>query len=254
MSTRKSLAVLVSLSLVGAAAVAAPVSTNVSACVNSSTGVVRIVASTSLCVAGETGRSWALVGPTGPTGPQGSTGATGPAGVAGATGPTGATGPQGPVGASGPAGPTGPTGATGPTGPSGSYGTGAAPTGIPLSIGGNTGSAAFMRLGGGVESNTLNGLVTTYTNGSCLVKMTIRSFTGTAQTWVVASATPTTSNAWNILGYFPDLACTTEATLGSSCTIDTTGAFGRPYYLFLANSNFNAPGGGGIMQSFSCEP
>ena len=44
---------------------AAPVSTNISACVNSTTGAVRIVASTSLCVAGETGMAWALVGPTG---------------------------------------------------------------------------------------------------------------------------------------------------------------------------------------------
>jgi len=48
---------------------AAPVSTNIYACVNSTTGAVRIVASTSLCVAGETGVSWALTGPTGPPAP-----------------------------------------------------------------------------------------------------------------------------------------------------------------------------------------
>ena len=59
---------------------AAPASTNIDACVNSSTGTVRIVASTSLCVAGETGLTWALSGATGPQGP------TGPAGAAGATG------------------------------------------------------------------------------------------------------------------------------------------------------------------------
>ncbi|MGD0682525.1 MAG: hypothetical protein ABR990_10770 [Terracidiphilus sp.] len=87
--------------LVGSAALAAPVSTNVSACVNSTTGAVRIVASTSLCVAGETGMSWALAGPSGPAGPQG---------PAGATGATGAQGPQGLLGNSGPAGATGPAG------------------------------------------------------------------------------------------------------------------------------------------------
>ena len=107
MSTCKSLAVLVSSFLVGTAAMAAPVSTNVSACVNSTTGAVRIVASTSLCVAGETGMSWALVGPTGPTGPAG---ATGPHGSTGATGPQG---PAGPTGSAGPAGPAGPAGSSG---------------------------------------------------------------------------------------------------------------------------------------------
>ncbi|MGB7984778.1 MAG: hypothetical protein WCF54_06425, partial [Terracidiphilus sp.] len=56
----KSLVGLVSLVLVGTAAMAAPASSNISACVNGSTGAVRIVASTSLCVAGETGTSWAL--------------------------------------------------------------------------------------------------------------------------------------------------------------------------------------------------
>jgi len=81
---------------------AAPASTNITACVSSTNGAVRIVASTSLCVAGETGMSWALVGPTGPAGP---------AGAAGATGNTGATGPQGP------AGPAGATGAAGSSGP-----------------------------------------------------------------------------------------------------------------------------------------
>jgi len=96
MSARKSLVVLVSSFLVGTAAMAAPVSTNVSACVNSTTGAVRIVASTSLCVAGESGMSWALVGPTGATGPQGPKGATGPQGPTGPTGATGAAGSSGP--------------------------------------------------------------------------------------------------------------------------------------------------------------
>ena len=101
MYSLKHLGVLVSALLAVTAAMAAPVSTNVYACVNSTTGAVRIVASTSYCVAGETGMSWALVGPTGPTGP---------------TGPAGATGPQGPTGATGPQGSAGPTGPTGPAG------------------------------------------------------------------------------------------------------------------------------------------
>jgi len=100
----------------GTAALAAPVSTMVSACVNTSTGAIRIVASTSLCVAGETGMTWALVGPTGPQGPAGSTGPVGPAGPTGATGATGTPGTPGATGPAGPAGPTGPTGATGPAG------------------------------------------------------------------------------------------------------------------------------------------
>jgi len=122
------------------AAVAAPVSSNVSACVNSSTGAVRIVTSTALCVAGEIGMSWAVTGAVGPAGPQGPAGAQGPAGSAGqigpagpqgtpgvagptgATGLTGSTGPTGPAGAQGPAGPTGATGATGATGSQGPQG------------------------------------------------------------------------------------------------------------------------------------
>lgn len=135
MPSLKSFGVLAVSLLAGTAAMAGPVSSNISACVNSSTGAVRIVASTSLCVAGEIGTSWAVTGAVGPTGaigaqgPPGATGATGaqgpagptgPAGAAGATGATGLTGPQGPQG---PAGPTGPTGLTGATGAPGAAGT-----------------------------------------------------------------------------------------------------------------------------------
>jgi hypothetical protein len=69
---------------------------------------VRIVTSTNLCIAGETGMSWALVGPVGAPGPQG------PAGVAGAQGPAGAAGTPGATGATGSTGATGPAGAIGP--------------------------------------------------------------------------------------------------------------------------------------------
>ncbi|MFZ1084938.1 MAG: hypothetical protein WAN35_08235 [Terracidiphilus sp.] len=135
MSTRKSLGVLFCALLLGAAAIAAPVSTNISACINTTTGAVRIVNSTNLCVAGqETGTSWALIGPAGSAGTPGAPGPAGPqgpagaAGSTGATGATGATGPAGPAGPEGPAGPAGPTGATGPAGPQG----GAAPTSLPF--------------------------------------------------------------------------------------------------------------------------
>jgi hypothetical protein len=126
MSSSKSLAFLVSSLLVGTAAMAAPLSSSISACVTTANGAVRIVSSTSLCGAGETGTSWAVVGPTGATGdagPQGATGATGAAGTTGATGATGAAGPAGPAGATGAtgaAGPAGPAGATGSAGLAGS--------------------------------------------------------------------------------------------------------------------------------------
>jgi len=125
MSSLKHLGVLVSALLVGTAAMAAPVLTNIYACVNNSTGAVRIVASTSFCVAGETGMSWALVGPTGPTGATGPAGATGSQGPTGPTGVTGSAGSQGPAGANGT---TGPDGATGPEGPAGPGGQGLAET------------------------------------------------------------------------------------------------------------------------------
>ena len=125
MSSRKYSGVLAASLLVGTAAMAAPVSMNISACVNSSTGAVRIVATTFLCVAGEVGMSWALVGPvgvTGPQGPAGPTGATGPAGASGAAETYGSAGPQGPAGAAGTPGATGAPGSTGPTGPAGAIG------------------------------------------------------------------------------------------------------------------------------------
>jgi hypothetical protein len=117
MSSRNSLGVLVCSLLLGTAAMAAPLATQVNACVNSTTGAVRIVSSTTLCVAGESGMTWALVGPAGPIGPPGPAGATG---SAGAIGPAGGVGPAGAVGPAGPTGPTGPTGATGATGPAAS--------------------------------------------------------------------------------------------------------------------------------------
>jgi len=150
LSSLKYVGVLAFSLLASSAAMAAPVSSNVSACFNSSTGLVRIVASTSLCVGGEIGMSWAVtgaVGPIGPQGPAGTAGATGPAGTHGAAGATGPAGPQGTTGATGVAGATGPAGtpgangAIGPAGPQGTAGaTGAAGAQGPVGPTGLTGS------------------------------------------------------------------------------------------------------------------
>jgi len=150
MYSLKRLGVFSCLLVLAASAVGAPVSTNVSACVNTTTGAVRIVASTSLCVAGEIGMSWAVtgaVGPIGPQGPAGTAGATGPAGTPGAAGATGPAGPQGTTGATGVAGATGPAGtpgangAIGPAGPQGTAGaTGAAGAQGPVGPTGLTGA------------------------------------------------------------------------------------------------------------------
>src|SRR5205809_1221187 len=98
------------------------------ACVNNSSGTIKIVSAASQCLNNEIQLVWngeGVAGPTGPTGPTGATGATGPTGATGATGPTGpsgANGVAGPTGATGVAGPTGSSGASGATGPQGPSG------------------------------------------------------------------------------------------------------------------------------------
>jgi hypothetical protein len=77
------------------------------ACVNKSTGAVRIVSKTTVCKATENKIMWNQVGPVGPAGPKGATGATGAQGPQGLTGPQGPQGIQGATGAQGPQGPAG---------------------------------------------------------------------------------------------------------------------------------------------------
>jgi hypothetical protein len=77
------------------------------ACVDASTGEIRIVAAGTPCAPGSVVLKWNLQGPAG---------ARGPAGPAGPLGPTGAAGPAGPVGPAGAAGPPGPEGPAGPSG------------------------------------------------------------------------------------------------------------------------------------------
>ena len=92
-------------------------SNTVYACVNNSSGEVKIVAADTVCKNNATLQSWNIVGPDGApgdTGPQGATGPQGDTGPQGATGATGATGPKGDTGATGPQGADGWDGATYP--------------------------------------------------------------------------------------------------------------------------------------------
>ena len=86
------------------------------ACVNATSGAVRIVAQGVACRTPESLVTWNVVGPQGPPGPAGPAGALGPPGPQGPAGPAGA---QGSAGQQGPAGPQGMSGERGPYGPAG---------------------------------------------------------------------------------------------------------------------------------------
>jgi len=108
------------------------------ACVNNSSGTIKIVSVTTECPNGSMLLQWNQVGLTGPAGPAGADGATGPAGPAGADG---ATGPAGPAGADGATGPAGPATLSGlivypSTGVSGLTATQTCPAANPIVIGG----------------------------------------------------------------------------------------------------------------------
>jgi Collagen triple helix repeat (20 copies) len=89
------------------------------ACVNATSGAVRIVAQGAACRTPESLVTWNVVGPQGPPGSAGPAGALGPPGPQGPAGPAGALGPPGPQGPAGPAGALGPPGPQGPAGPPG---------------------------------------------------------------------------------------------------------------------------------------
>ena len=109
-------------------------STTYYACVQLSTGGVRMVPTGNSCKSNEYPITWnqvgpqGAVGPAGPVGPQGEVGPAGPVGPVGAQGEIGPMGPAGPVGAqgevgpAGPVGPVGPQGVAGPAGPAGPAG------------------------------------------------------------------------------------------------------------------------------------
>src|SRR5215217_3701431 len=92
------------------------------ACINNSSGTIKIVGPTAACAANEQAVDWNAVGQPGPPGPQGPKGDKGDPGAAGALGPAGSPGPKGDPGLTGAAGPAGPQGSPGPPGPSGPQG------------------------------------------------------------------------------------------------------------------------------------
>lgn len=99
--------------VLGAAAVdAATEDEPIQACVNTESGLLRIVNDASQCRSNEQPLDWDRQGPLGPQGPEGPRGPQGP------EGPPGADGAQGEPGPEGPAGPQGPQGERGPAGPS----------------------------------------------------------------------------------------------------------------------------------------
>lgn len=75
--------------------------TRIHACVNKTSGVVRLVGPTQACASNENAVDWAIQGPVGPMGPQGIQGIQGIQGLTGTTGATGATGMTGATGATG---------------------------------------------------------------------------------------------------------------------------------------------------------
>src|SRR5882672_6455215 len=92
------------------------------ACVNNSSGEIKLVAQNATCKNNETLVVWNVVGPQGPIGPAGPAGPAGPVGPVGPQGPQGPAGPTGPQGLTGLTGPQGPTGLTGAPGPAGLQG------------------------------------------------------------------------------------------------------------------------------------
>lgn len=110
------------------------------ACVNNSSGALRIVGSNDACRQGERALDWNIMGPQGPAGPQGvqgdpgATGAQGPQGLQGPIGLTGLIGPIGPQGPAGPQGVQGDPGATGAQGPQGPQGLQGPPGPVPTFV------------------------------------------------------------------------------------------------------------------------
>ena len=123
-SARLVFIVLVAVTLVGVGAVTAqgPQVVIYHACVNNSSGTIKIVAEPGLCKVHETYIWWNQVGPQGEQGPMGPQGEQGPMGPQGEQGPMGPQGEQGQVGPQGERGPMGPQGEQGPMGPQGEQG------------------------------------------------------------------------------------------------------------------------------------
>jgi hypothetical protein len=113
------------------------------ACTERWTGLVRVIDEGERCGRGWDLLTWNAEGQPGPAGPAGADGAQGPAGPQGEQGPAGADGAQGPAGPQGEQGPAGPAGADGadgaegPPGPQGEQGP-PGPQGLPGPAGGGS--------------------------------------------------------------------------------------------------------------------
>ena len=97
--------------LIGFSANADAQGNTIFACVNTFSGVVKVVSAGTVCPSGSILESWNVVGPQGPAGQQGPPGPAGPQGAQGPQGPAGQPGPPGPAGPQGPQGPQGEPGA-----------------------------------------------------------------------------------------------------------------------------------------------
>ncbi len=120
----------------------------VHACVNASSGVVRIVDAGTACGNQWLAVTWNQTGPQGAAGPPGHDGAPGPQGPVGPGGPAGAdgqAGQQGPAGNNGETGLQGQPGAPGPAGPPGPPGPSGSGGGDGLFL--STGFFQFVQLG-----------------------------------------------------------------------------------------------------------
>jgi hypothetical protein len=125
LSSRPGMVVTLVVALVGTTTIGFAAATTagvINACVNNSSGTLKIVSATDTCPTNWTALSWNQQGPEGLTGATGATGLTGLMGATGASGASGADGAAGATGATGAQGPAGPTGASGAAGPSGAQG------------------------------------------------------------------------------------------------------------------------------------
>ena len=178
------------------------------ACVQNSTGTVRIVTSGEACASNATLLSWSQQGPAGPTGPTGPTGPEGATGATGPAGPTGATGPTGPTGATGPEGPSGATGPAGTTGQSAqtAFGTGslwvstdfARVPGLSLTVTVPADAVVYVSTDGGVAFSGANGSATAdvavFVNGvrtqGGMRRVSVAAGTTDVSTWSVSVSVP----------------------------------------------------------------
>jgi hypothetical protein len=244
----------------GATGVAGPAGTTGAA---GATGVAGPAGTTGAAgatgVAGPAGTTGAA-GATGVAGPAGTTGAAGATGPAGANGPAGAAGPtgaQGPAGAQGPPGLNGQNGTTGATGPAGSNGTGAAPTGIPVTIAGHSGLSAFFSPTSPSASTAAAFSATDVAVAptACKPSLTIWNYSGALTTYTLFKVTGTGS-AMTVTSTIIAQISFTSTTPGVSESTTATSDLTAGELMTLTSGTSTggtAPGGAGFLSAFSCQ-